>query len=600
MSMKLPLLTIQALAAELNELLQGRKVAAVGRLEHSAGLYLSIESRDRDDRLVMSTRPELFIPFMVKRKDPRAATPPEGFHLEEHLRGCSIQRVFCWRQDRIIRLELTRTDEIRGLIKRDLIFELVPRRQNIILLESDRQAVLFALHRVDRRISRIRQVLPGEPYQPPPPPPGLHPTVDSADHYLEAFHKIGEHSVKGKFARLLPWASPYLFDEILAATAISPDDLGTSPEAQRSLWESLESWISRLDQRPHSPTLILDDSQQPLWLLPYNPVSVPEDRKRRFDRLSQALEELFHRKIGAAAGEEMKRDVLGRIHLILHRRRRVRKRLDQDLERAQRADQYHRAGVLLTAHLSRLRKGRSRVSLTDPAGPARKMEITLDPALSPAENARRYFKRSRKARAALPQVKERIRQLDEEIDRLIALREDLAAISDEKELQTVKVRLKHLDTGAAASAGRAGRGQNGRAAGCGEPERRTIGRTYTLPGGWLVLVGRNNTENDELTHRVARPDDLWLHAQGVPGSHVIIRRAGRKDPPGRHITQLAAGLAAHFSRARHSGTVPVILTEKRFVRKPRGAKPGTAAVEREKTLFVAPLSPERLGEESNK
>jgi predicted ribosome quality control (RQC) complex YloA/Tae2 family protein len=110
-------------------------------------------------------------------------------------------------------------------------------------------------------------------------------------------------------------------------------------------------------------------------------------------------------------------------------------------------------------------------------------------------------------------------------------------------------------------------------------------------------VGRNNRENDELTHRVARPEDLWFHAQGVPGSHVVLRRSGRKDHPGKRILELAAGLAAHFSRARHSGTVPVIYTQRRYVRKPKGAKPGLAAVQREKTIFVAPLSPEQLAEE---
>ena len=237
------------------------------------------------------------------------------------------------------------------------------------------------------------------------------------------------------------------------------------------------------------------------------------------------------------------------------------------------------------------------MSLTDPADPARKHNIVLDPKLSPAENAQRYFKRSRKARAALPRVRQRIHRLEEEIEKLIALREDLTRTSDEDRIRALADRLNRLsDEPADQDQGRPGRGRSGGEA----APMRAIGRRYALPDGWQVLVGRNNKENDELTHRVARPDDLWLHAQGVPGSHVVIRRAGRKDAPGRRITELAAGLAAHFSRARHSGTVPVIVTEKRYVRKPRGAKPGTAVVEREKTLSVAPLSPERLDEEMDK
>jgi predicted ribosome quality control (RQC) complex YloA/Tae2 family protein len=386
---------------------------------------------------------------------------------------------------------------------------------------------------------------------------------------------------------------------------ISTDDRELTAEARWTLWDHLCSWIARLDQGPSSPTLISDAQQRPLWLLPYNPGAVPEARKRIFGHLSQALEELFYRRIGGAAREEKKAVLMRRLNLILHRRRRAWKHFHRDLEKALRADQYHHAGVILMSHLSRLRKGPTRVILTDPADPSREMEIALDARLGPAENARRYFQRSRKARAALPRIEQRIRLLDEEIKELLALREDLAGTTEEKDLKAAENRLNRRqaepfpaehDRPDRSSSGATGGARGGQE----RAGRQTIGRRYTLPQGWMVLVGRNNRENDELTHRVARPNDLWLHAQGVPGSHVIIRRAGHKDVPGRRIIELAAGLAAHFSRARHSGTVPVIITEKRYVRKPRGSKPGAAVVEREKTLFVAPLSPERLRAEIDK
>ena len=601
--MKLPLLTIRALAGELNTLFQGRKVTAVGRLEHGAGLCLSIGPENRSDRLVMSTRPQLFAPFLCRSLELKTEPEPSGSPLETHLRGCTLRSAALWRHDRIIRLEFERADEIRGHIRRVLILELVPRRQNIILLETERQTVLFALRRVDRQISRVRQVLPGRLYQPPPLSPGLHPGADSMERFLDAFGQAAGKTLREQFSRLFPWSSPYLCDEILAASGFSPDDRELSVEALRRLWNDLGTWIALLDQGPRSPTMILDDQHRPSWLLPYDPGTVPGERKQGFDRLSQALEELFRRRIGAAAREDRRSVLLARINLVLHRRRRARKHLDRDLEQARLADRYHRSGLILTSNLGRLKKARDRVNLADPADPSSRMEITLDPRLTPAENAQRYFKRARKARAALPQVRTRILRLDEQIKKLTGLRQDLSRTFDEKGLQAVRARLKGLDSepSMAARAGRSAVHPVDRSqAGHGSAAQRAVGRSYTLPDGWVVLVGRNNKENDELTHRVARPDDLWLHAQGVPGSHVVIRRAGRKDLPGRRITELAAGLAAHFSRARHSGTVPVIITEKRHVRKPRGAKPGTAAVEREKTLFVEPLSPERLREELDK
>jgi predicted ribosome quality control (RQC) complex YloA/Tae2 family protein len=106
-----------------------------------------------------------------------------------------------------------------------------------------------------------------------------------------------------------------------------------------------------------------------------------------------------------------------------------------------------------------------------------------------------------------------------------------------------------------------------------------------------VRVGRSNADNDALTHDFARPDDIWLHASGVAGSHVLIRMQGRAGNPPRQVLEAAAAIAARFSKAKHAGTVPVLWTRKRYVRKPRGAKPGLASCTHEKTLFVRPALP---------
>ncbi len=116
-------------------------------------------------------------------------------------------------------------------------------------------------------------------------------------------------------------------------------------------------------------------------------------------------------------------------------------------------------------------------------------------------------------------------------------------------------------------------------------------RRFELPGGWIVLVGRSNRENDALTHHLARPDDLWFHARGVSGSHVVLRRGGRKDNPPKDIIARTASIAAYFSKARTSRMVPVVYTEKRFVRKPRKGAPGLALVQREKVIMAEPREP---------
>jgi predicted ribosome quality control (RQC) complex YloA/Tae2 family protein len=112
-------------------------------------------------------------------------------------------------------------------------------------------------------------------------------------------------------------------------------------------------------------------------------------------------------------------------------------------------------------------------------------------------------------------------------------------------------------------------------------------RRYTLPGGWTVLVGRTGAENDALSLKVAGPDDWWFHLRGMPGSHVVLRRVPGREPDQETLKQ-AAAIAAYFSKAREAGVVAVSCTRARYVTKPRGAKPGTVQIRKEKVLRVRP------------
>ena len=114
-------------------------------------------------------------------------------------------------------------------------------------------------------------------------------------------------------------------------------------------------------------------------------------------------------------------------------------------------------------------------------------------------------------------------------------------------------------------------------------------RRYRTSSGWTVWVGRNQRENDQLTHRMASREDLWFHASGYPGSHVVLRREGRKEEPGARTIEEAAALAAYWSKGRSARKVPVVYTRVKHVSKPRGGAPGLAVLRREKTVIVAPL-----------
>jgi predicted ribosome quality control (RQC) complex YloA/Tae2 family protein len=125
-----------------------------------------------------------------------------------------------------------------------------------------------------------------------------------------------------------------------------------------------------------------------------------------------------------------------------------------------------------------------------------------------------------------------------------------------------------------------------------KPSERARFRTYHVSGGWEVLVGKSNRDNDILSHRIAKPDDLWFHARQVPGSHVVLRRSGKRTEPDRQAIMEAAAIAAFHSKAGKSSKVSVCYTEKRHVRRARGGKPGEAVITREKVVLVEPRLPQ--------
>jgi predicted ribosome quality control (RQC) complex YloA/Tae2 family protein len=210
------------------------------------------------------------------------------------------------------------------------------------------------------------------------------------------------------------------------------------------------------------------------------------------------------------------------------------------------------------------------------------VSIPLEPALSPIQNAQRYFEKAKRAKAAGEESSRRLGELARRIERL----EKLLA---EAERSLPADRAGKFFNEHAAQLEEVGLGSRSR-----EKERLPF-RVFTVEGGFEVWAGKNSANNDLLTLRYARPDDLWFHARGGSGSHVVLKAHSGKGDPGKRACEQAAGIAAYYSKMKTAGTVAVAMTEKRFVRKPRGAPPGTVVIEREKVIFAQPALPRESG-----
>lgn len=289
-----------------------------------------------------------------------------------------------------------------------------------------------------------------------------------------------------------------------------------------------------------------------------------------------AEREAIDAKVAAQRQAALAREVKARLKKLL----RTQAAVEGDRERARSGEGERRNAELLLPHQSKIARGASTATVPDwsqldDEGKPLLVTLRLDPAFPAAENAARWLRHAQRVRAALPRIEERHAELGRSIERLRALGERLAAASGPSVLAALEAEL-----GQASRAGAARASGGARAP---AQARRQPFRTFVAASGARILVGRSAKDNDALT-RLAKGNDLWLHARGVQGSHVILPDPG--EAPDATTLGEAALLAAHFSSGRGEDEVLVSWTRRKFVRKGKGAAPGAVTFTQEKTLRV--------------
>lgn len=290
-----------------------------------------------------------------------------------------------------------------------------------------------------------------------------------------------------------------------------------------------------------------------------------------------------------AVGNELlvqaRRAIIDRLAQPLRRKlaanRKLVANLERDVARAQDFAAIRREAETLAAFQASIAPGQSVVELPDVYEPDQTVHIALDPAQPLHVQIEKRFRRATKLEKSLAHAGRRLELVRAEMTAVTA---SLTLLDQAETLDDAMRRFEAMRAKFDLEPPRAAGGR----------KRQTVERTFRrfdLAGGWFVLVGRNNQENDELTFHRASPGDVWLHAQGVPGSHVILKNDGPSEQPPQKVIEVAASVAAYYSRARHSGLVPVIYTQRRYVRKFRGAAPGQVRCERERMVMVPPSLP---------
>jgi len=446
--------------------------------------------------------------------------------LRKHLSGGRIRAVRQLGWDRIVVFEIERRSR-GGVTSYELIGELTGLRGNLILA---REQEVIGVSRRDQRNA------PGDPYRPLPPQAKLDPRSVTAD----SFSGIREEEDRARFlVRRIDGLGRQTAEDILAFA----DRIGEG-ELEDRIDSALRMVVSHLaDPDPH-----VDPVRRRAAFYPLPP---PAEREEAYGR---ALDRI-------RTGERPKGwEKSIRAHLMreLGRRERTAKRLREWLADSGEADRLrHSADLLMLSH-SEIPRGEDSVELTDPIS-GETVRIRLDPSLGAIENAQRLYTRAKRLKRGRPRVTERLSRIEEEI-------------------ATIKDALSRVEKGEEVEAGLPFERDGAR------PEERQGPFRSTVIGGYTVLIGRNAAENDRIL-REASPDDVWLHARGHPGSHVIVRRGGRGEIP-LDVLREAAKLAARRSKGRGERRLEVSMAAVKHVRKPKGAPPGLVIVENEDTLIV--------------
>jgi predicted ribosome quality control (RQC) complex YloA/Tae2 family protein len=449
------------------------------------------------------------------------------------------------------------------------IAEVMGRHSNLIL--ADDRVVLGALKLVTARMSPRRPVLPGRPYVPPP---ADRPTPETID--AEGLGGILRSSLplERRLSQALLGVSPLLAREIAMRAGLDPAaPAADAADSAGRIHDELGTITAIVGRGTFSPTLYVDAARV-VAFAPFPMRVFARFTPEPAPTMSEAVDRFYGQGPATVGMEERRTALAGTIRAAIAKREAALEASRRSLAESKAGDRFRIMGDLVLTHARQVRPRDTILRVPDYTADGEEVAIPLDPALTPSENAQQYFRRYAKARATGRALPARVAQLEVETRTLRDALVQIEGATSSDDLWEIASDL--------AAAGLAGRAPRGRPAARGGPRRFRAG------GGAVIMVGRSARENDRITFHEAGSEDLWFHARGLAGAHVILKADGR---PTDASIQAAAQTAAYYSEGRGSGQVAVDVVERKHVRKPRGAPPGAVTYTSERTLLVAPVLP---------
>lgn len=592
-------LVVHAIVHELQACAGGR----INKIYQPAASDIVIQLRNQGSnfRLLLSANPTY---PRVHLTEGQFINPPEApmfcMLLRKHCEGAILESIEQVGLERMILFRVRQRDELGDISVKEIVVEIMGRHSNIILKDPESGIIHDGIHHVTPAISSYRVVMPGSKYVAPPDQDKADPFSATKDEFNQllfgdAYPGSKTDSKQQRIVGRYTGISPIVAKEIVYRSLtikgkaseeyVSSNEPGASvssgansstgaqpsPEA---LWSAFHAVIEQIREHRYTPNTVTDEKTGKSSFSVIELTHIPGER-RRFDSVSLCLEYYYGDKAERDTVKQRAGDLLR--FLQNERNKNVKKldKLHETLEEAKHADRFRILGELLTASLHMVSKGDREIEVVDYYDENQgTVAIALDPLLSPSENAQRYYKKYTKMKNSLIAVEGQLRSTGEEIAYLETLLQQLdnAGLGDIDE-----IREELVEQGYLRSRGKQSKKKK-------KKDSKPVITCYLSSEGIPIYVGKNNTQNEYLTNRLAHTTDTWLHTKDIPGSHVVIRAQTFGDATLREASQLAAS----FSQAKASSQVPVDYTLIRHVHKPNGSKPGFVIYERQKTLYVTP------------
>ena len=511
-------------------------------------LVLQIRSNRQSHRLLLSAHP-VFGRIQLTQTTFENPAQPSTFImvLRKYLQGALIESIEQIENDRIVEITVSNKNEIGDHIQATLIIEIMGKHSNILLVDKSSHKILEVIKHVGFSQNSYRTLLPGSTYIAPPSTESLNPFTIKDE---KLFEILQTQETTAKHLQSL-------------FQGLGRD---TTNELEKILVSDKLSTFRNFFSQETKPCLTETS---------FSPVPFANQVGEPFTSLSDLLDTYYKDKAERDRVKQQASELIRRVENELQKNRHKLKKQEKELLATDNAEEFRQKGELLTTFLHQVPNDQDQVIL-DNYYTNQPITIALDKALTPNQNAQRYFKRYQKLKEAVKYLTDLI----EETKATILYLESVETVLNQAGLEEIaEIREELIQTGFIRRRQRE------------KIQKRKKPEQYLASDGQTIIyVGRNNLQNEELTFKMARKEELWFHAKDIPGSHVVI--SGNLDPSDEVKTD-AAELAAYFSQGRLSNLVQVDMIEVKKLNKPTGGKPGFVTYTGQKTLRVTP-DPEKI------